>query len=167
VPQVRIPSHYPVVMGQKWKECRMCGGVTQWVTLTFDSGSGEPTEDETLTGATSAATGVVEEVILLTGSWAGGDAAGYVELSSPTGIDAETMQAFSDNELINGSTAGDNCMTADGDGNVKNTGILHPKGNMVFKNGGWYCKWHYAMKYGDERLDEYRPDLSENNRGQE
>ena len=43
----------------------------------------------TITGATSAATAVVSKVILISGTWAGGDAAGWLVLSSQTG----TLQA--------------------------------------------------------------------------
>ncbi len=167
MPQVRIPSRYPAVMGEKWKSCRMCGALMKWVDLAFDAGKVEPTADETLTGATSGATGIVENVIKTSGTWAGQDAAGRIEMSSPTGIDAETLQAFTDNELINGSVAGNYCLTADGAGNAKYTGILHPSSVMVEKDGGWYCKWHYKMKYGKEAIDDWVPDLSEGDRGQE
>lgn len=46
-------------------------------------------EGNTVTGATSAATAVVKRVVLISGSWAGGDAAGRLILSSQTG----TLQA--------------------------------------------------------------------------
>jgi len=166
MPQVRIPSRYPAVMGQKWMACRMCGAYTKWLQLKFDAGITEPTADETLTGATSGHTGVVENVTVVSGSWAANNAAGYVELSSPVGIDAETLQAFTDNETVNGSVGGTNMLTAEGAGNAKYWGILHPKSNMVEKDGGWYCKWHYKMKYGDEESDRATLDLDESDRGQ-
>lgn len=52
-------------------------------------GTYEIAEGNTITGATSAATGVVARVVLTSGTWAGGDAAGWLVLSSQTG----TLQA--------------------------------------------------------------------------
>lgn len=46
-------------------------------------------EGDTITGATSAATATVERVILQSGTWSGGDAAGYLVLSGQSG----TLQA--------------------------------------------------------------------------
>jgi hypothetical protein len=42
-------------------------------------------EGNTITGATSAATAVITRVVLTSGSWAGGDAAGYLVFASQTG----------------------------------------------------------------------------------
>jgi hypothetical protein len=54
--------------------------------LSFTSGgTTEITEGQTITGATSGATAVVARVVLLSGTWAGGDAAGRFILSSQTG----------------------------------------------------------------------------------
>ncbi len=55
-------------------------------TIHFTSGGTyEIVEGNTITGATSAATGVVRRVVLQSGDWAGGDAAGYLTLSGITG----------------------------------------------------------------------------------
>lgn len=55
-------------------------------TLTFTSGgTTEIAEGDTITGATSSATAVVKRVILTSGSWAGGDAAGRFIVYSQTG----------------------------------------------------------------------------------
>lgn len=54
--------------------------------LSFTSGGTiEIVEGNTITGATSAATGVVSRVVLTSGTWAGGNAAGKFILSSQTG----------------------------------------------------------------------------------
>lgn len=53
--------------------------------IDFTSGSTEPSEGDTLTGATSGATAVVQRVVRQSGTWSGGDAAGYLVLRSQTG----------------------------------------------------------------------------------
>lgn len=54
-------------------------------TLTFTSGSREPVAGETVTGATSSATGFVESVTLTSGTWSGGDAAGTIKIRRKSG----------------------------------------------------------------------------------
>lgn len=54
-------------------------------TIDYTSGSGEIFEGDIITGATSGATAMVERVVLQSGDWGGGDAAGYLTLSSITG----------------------------------------------------------------------------------
>lgn len=53
--------------------------------LSFDTGTAEIFEGQTVTGATSGATGVVARVALQDGTWAAGDASGRLILSSTTG----------------------------------------------------------------------------------
>lgn len=54
--------------------------------VAFTSGGPtEPIEGQTVTGATSTATGVIGRVIVTSGTWAGGDAAGRLILKSQTG----------------------------------------------------------------------------------
>lgn len=59
--------------------------VTFGYELEFDTGTIEIAEGSTVTGATSGATGVVDRVVLETGTFAGGDAAGRLILSTVTG----------------------------------------------------------------------------------
>lgn len=55
-------------------------------TIHFNSGGTYTVAvGNTITGATSGATGVVATVTLTSGTWAGGDAAGYLEVTSKTG----------------------------------------------------------------------------------
>ncbi len=76
-----------------------------WV-LDFDSGSTEMTEGDTVTGDTSGATGIVlTDATLGSGTYGGGDAAGYVVLYDVSGT-------FTDNEGLEVSAA--NVATADG-----------------------------------------------------
>ena len=62
--------------------------------IPFDAGSVPIKRGDKVTGGTSTATGVVTGVLLTSGSWALGTAAGYLYIKSQTG-------AFQDNEAIN------------------------------------------------------------------
>lgn len=80
-------------------------------TMAFTSGGTHaPTLDETVTGATSAATGIVADWSVTAGTWAGGDAAGYLYLRQVSG----TFGA----ENLNGSVAGSNFATGAATGDV-------------------------------------------------
>lgn len=89
--------------------------------LSFTSGGTTAiAEGDTITGATSAATGTVGRVILTSGTWAGGDAAGRLILTAQTG----TFQA--ENLDVGAST---NLATIAGD----STAItLQPSGRFEF-----------------------------------
>lgn len=63
-----------------------------WI-LTFDAGSTEIAVDDVVTGGTSGATGIVLAVVLTSGTWGGGDAAGQIVLYNVTGT-------FQDNEAL-------------------------------------------------------------------
>lgn len=153
--------------GEKWYNCELCGGQKyNYVELKFDSGSVEPTEGETLTGATSGDTMVVVSTQLLSGTYGGDDATGIVEGSSPTGVDDDGDWG-TDNEAINGSTGGDNMMTANGEGIQKTYGIMYPKSALVKRDGKYLCKAHYDAKYTSRDRDAYRMDLDESIRSEE
>lgn len=74
--------------------------------LNFNSGSTVFSRGETITGATSGATGVVEFWYVDSGTWGGGDAAGTLYLANVSG----TFQA----EDLNGSTGGNNIASSTG-----------------------------------------------------
>ena len=76
--------------------------------LAFDSGSVEPTIGEKVEEAVGTAEGIIVSYTLSSGSWVGGDAAGYLNIGARYGD-------FTNNEAINGSQSGDDFMTADGD----------------------------------------------------
>ncbi len=56
-----------------------------WATLGFDAGTTEIERGHTITGGTSGATAVVDQVTVASGSWAGNDAAGSLILKNITG----------------------------------------------------------------------------------
>jgi hypothetical protein len=60
--------------------------VTLGKELSFNTGTAVIVDGNTVTGATSGATGVVARVVLQSGTFAGGDAAGRLILSSSTGV---------------------------------------------------------------------------------
>jgi hypothetical protein len=68
--------------------------VTFGKELGFNTGTAQISEGDTVTGATSSATGTVARVVLESGTWAGGDAAGRLILSSDSGTfqSAELLQ---------------------------------------------------------------------------
>lgn len=53
--------------------------------VSFDTGTSEIVEGTTVTGATSGASAVAKRVVVRSGSWAGGDAAGIIVFASVTG----------------------------------------------------------------------------------
>lgn len=67
--------------------------------LYFDTGTAEMSAGNTVTGGTSAATGEVLDVAVESGSWIGGDAAGYLVLFN---VDGDFVD--SENILVGGAT---------------------------------------------------------------
>lgn len=133
-----------------WKTCRVCGSREFKGIVYFDSGSVAPAVAETVTGATTGDTGVIEKVYLRSGTYAGGDAAGCLELTSPTGYELENWTMFQDNENLNGSTSGANFATVNHVGSVVVNGVLYPLGDLVEYRGNYYCKPHFAWRFGHE-----------------
>jgi len=163
--RVNNPAPRRELTGEKYRSCVMCGDYFKRCELYFDSGSTLPVTDETLTGATSTDTMVVTGVSLTSGTWAGGDAVGVVQGKTMTGRDFDSRSHFQDNELINGSTAGNNCMTADGTGAEKIYGRLYPEGEMTLFRGRWYCNQHYSFKWRHKLIDEENFRVDEGDRG--
>ena len=115
--------------------------------LDYTSGSTEFTVGETLTGATGGATGIVVEYALLSGTWGGGDAAGYVWLKQKSG----TFEA----ENLNGSIAGADCATIAGAGSGAVFDIAYSETYSNNKGPGWgsrcFWSWHAValLMYAD------------------
>jgi hypothetical protein len=99
----------------------------------FDSGSTEPKIHDKIRGVTSGATGIVRAVELTSGSWAGGDGAGYIYFRKVTGT-------FQDDENINRvrPTASSNIATINGtiQGNMSTTFVVKdPDGTETANEG--------------------------------
>ena len=162
------------LLRDKWKPCRLCGALSIYAEIFFDSGSVEPTVDETLTGDTSTHTGVVVNVTVTDGAWDDDDAEGWVEIDTLTGADMEAWTIFQDNETVTGSVGGSDMFTvnsplSDQKGFVKVYGILHPKANTVKGDDGhWYCQEHYQFRQRRKDTDDAKVDAKEwRDRGRE
>lgn len=77
---------------------------TQDQRLNFTNGSKVFTVGRVLTGSTSHAHGTIKTLVLSSGSWTSGDAAGYIIISTVTGVFA--VETITDNGIIPGSATG-------------------------------------------------------------
>jgi len=152
--------------GDKWVSCDICGPGYLYARLRFTSGSVEPTLGETLTGADSGATGVVNRVHLESGSYADGDATGEVLLVDVTGFNLRQWECFYAEEQINGSTGGVDMMTAEADHNgiLSRQGRIYPERETVLYKGKRYCLSHYHQMVPKRQLDETKVDITEGDR---
>lgn len=142
--------------GAKWYECVLCGTKRTKVLVHFDSGSVAPTTGETITGATSTDTFVVEGYTLISGTFAGGDAVGVIEGKTPTGYDDNNLEVFTNNENLNGSVAGANFATVNGIGAVQISGRLIPDSKIIEYQGKNYCQDHFRFMFENTWEDEAR-----------
>lgn len=154
------PWPRPDLQGEKYRPCVWCGNTSVIYELAFDSGSVAPTVGETLTGATSGDTAVVVSSNLYSGTYAGGDAEGAIELSGGTGVD-DNGYIFSDNETLNGSVGGTNMLTAQGVGSRHVYGRLYPESELTERDGRLYCKEHYAWVFSVKDWCEQTVDVQE------
>jgi hypothetical protein len=147
--------------GDKYFPCHICGPEKTWAVVHFDSGSVAPTVGETVTGATTADTGVIDTVTLSSGSYAGGDAVGVIVLSSVTGYSRDTSLVFQDNEALTGSTSGADFATVNGVTGVTRNGRLYPEWATVEYDGRRYCNAHFPWRYRREWEDDSKIDITE------
>ena len=106
-------------------------------SLTFTSGGTyEPAEGETVTGATSGATGVIRRVVLRDGGWGAGDAQGSITLQTQTGT-------FVAENLNIGANL--NVMSISGNSTVN---ALPPGGRYEFINHNFYGSSGFLRMYG-------------------
>lgn len=162
-PPIRLRDFPAKIRGEKMLVCRLCGTEHIRICLLFTSGSVEPQTDEVLTEPVSGATGTVVEVVLVSGTWAGGDAAGEVYLSSPSGQDTVQNSWGTDGEDIDGSVGGSAILTMT-TGILQLSEIRYPLSFMQKFQGAWYCRPHaeYKRKTWHKLKDpDYRVDVSE------
>ncbi len=76
-----------------------------WAFVAFTGGSTEPSLGDTIWGDTSDENGTLEFLSLESGTWGGGDAAGYMLLSNLTGVVGDWTSG--EDFTANTSTAGD------------------------------------------------------------
>ena len=164
--EFRLPlrSDYPDVAGAKWDECVLCGTKRIKVLVHFDSGSAVPIVGETITGATSGDTFVVEGYTIVSGAIGTGDAAGVIQGKTPTGYDSINLEIFQNDENLNSTTPGNNFATVNGIGAVQISGRLIPDSDMVVYKGKKYCKAHFRFMFRREWEDDARIDSGEGDR---
>lgn len=158
----RLPlySDFDRNAGSKWYECCMCGPKRVRGLVHFDSGSVTPTVNETVTGATSADTGVIEGYVIISGTVGAGDAVGIINLKTLTGYDDLDLGIFQDNENLNGSISGDNFATVNKTGAVQISGRLIPDSEIVEYQGKDYCRPHFLFKFRRQWEDEAKIDTA-------
>ena len=150
------------IRNEKWHTCHLCSGdAYKRVEVKFTTGSTEIEEDETLTGDTSTDSGTVSEVELVSGTWAGGDAAGYIELENAVGVDDRLWG--SEDETLTASGGG--TATLDGYGIEKSYGILYPLSYLTKYEGHWLCREHYNFRAIPKERDKQRIKVDESDRG--
>ena len=91
---------------EEW--CSVFIDTTPVFSVPFYGGSSEIIVGETVTGATSGATGIVTLVVVTGGTWAGGDAEGYILIDTVSGV-------LENDEDINGSMSGLDAAEVNGD----------------------------------------------------
>lgn len=136
------------------KIIRSVSGAQPWTggeirSLNFTSGGTVAfTKGESLTGATSGATGYVVDYYVGSGTWAGGDAAGVVYLSLP-GISVTTATAFQA-EALTGSVSGTDCATASGAATALTLSIDNALTYSANKGAGWTIEnaYHHGVLKG-------------------
>ena len=90
---------------------------------------------------------MLDKYVLVSGTFAGGDAAGVFILSSPAGYDDGNLEIFTKDETLNGSTSGAGMAVATNTGAVQITGRLIPDTDLVEYEGKKYCQPHYKFKF--------------------
>jgi hypothetical protein len=150
---------YPVkgVENERYYACCMCEPWHTYYELRFDAGSTAATVGETITGATSLDTGVVVTATLESGTYAGGNAVGTLELSGVTGM-LDSL-AFNDNETLTGSSTF--VGVADGRGIEKVYGLRYPEGSTVERDGRRYCSFHALLRFRKKDMDAEFIDVEE------
>lgn len=108
--------------------------------IPFDGGSNEIKVGDVVTGHTSGATGVVTGISLQSGSWAGGDAAGYLDIKTKTG----TFQ--NDEELwVNGAKAALSNTGVTGDAHKRLLGVWAFASGVAISTNGQSITWDHKM----------------------
>lgn len=150
--------------GEKWDFCCLCGSKQIRALVHFDSGSVTPTDGETITGATSGDTIVMDNYVLISGTFAGGDAVGIIEGTSPTGYDDVNLEIFQNDEALNGSTSGDDFATVNKIGAIQISGRMVADSDLVEYQGKKYCRAHFKFKFKTDFWEDFKVDQTEGDR---
>ncbi|MCV0395478.1 MAG: hypothetical protein K5872_22280 [Rhizobiaceae bacterium] len=113
--------------GAMWKASAVgWQGQTFGSYITFSSGTAEYVEGDVLVGGTSGATATINRVVLRSGSYSAGDAAGYVVINDP-------VAAFQSGETATSTSSGSATLSAE-----PQRVNLHPGGRYSFVEHNFY-----------------------------
>jgi hypothetical protein len=158
---LKVPDAKNDASGSKYFTCALCGGSYTQVEIPFSSGSVVPTDGETLTGATSGATAVVDNVKLISGAW-DGTATGIIWATSPTGIDFDTGHWGTEDEAVTGETTAR--FNIDGYGHKKSYGRYYSEDDIVERDGVFLCGAHNSARWNFRDLNESVIDIDKGDR---
>jgi hypothetical protein len=106
----------------------------------------------------SGDTAYVERYTVTSGSFAAGDAAGVIEATVPTGYDENNLEIFTNDENLDGASAGTSFATVNGIGAVQISGRLFA--DTVEYEGKRYCVPHFRMKFEKTWADDAKIDTT-------
>ena len=164
---LKIPDAINLASGKKYYTCRLCGASYDEMELPYKLGGTAPVVGETITGATSGATAVVDNIKLISGAW-DGTAAGILWCTSPSAFDFDTGHWGYVNpttgvgEAITGSTAAS--FTLDGYGHKKSYGRYYPEDEIVERDGTYLCLAHDQARHSFKDKDEIDANIDEGDR---
>ena len=154
-----IRTVYPDRTESPQRSCTLCGG-PRIIKAEFKFKTGTtaaPAVGATITCGTSGDTGVVESVELYSGAWASNTAAGYINMTSPTGLDDDGYWG----EDAETATYSGGSVVLDGNGYMKAHGLLYPESDMIKFRGKWYCRPHFEFRWRQKLRDERKFKLEE------
>lgn len=171
MPTLHIRYPWPTKSHQAYGTCALCGPKQILFELRFTTGTQAPVADETLTGGTSGDTGVVNkrtrsddvvitELVLESGTWAGGDAAGFVVMKDCTGVtddEDDGRHCFSAGESVTGDSGA--AFTTEDVAVEKVYMIPWPKSKLYKYEGKWYCPYHFRFRSHHKELDKEKINL--------
>lgn len=74
-------------------------------------------------------------------------ATGTITMSSVTGTSSDKLTAFEKDDVISGSVSGPGILTLSEVAIYKNYGRMYPDSELAFRDGHYWCRPHYDMKY--------------------
>ena len=158
---LKIPDAINLASGKKYYTCRLCGASYDEMELPYKLGGTAPVVGETITGATSGATAVVDNIKLISGAW-DGTAAGILWCTSPSAFDFDTGHWGTKNEVVTSSTGS---FTLDGYGHKKSYGRYYPEDEIVERDGTYLCLAHNSARWNFKDKNEQNIEIDEGDRG--
>lgn len=172
MPKLYIKYPWPTKSHKAYGTCALCSPPARRLfELRFKTGSVEPVADETLTGGSSGDTGIINtetrgdavvitEVILESGTWAGGDAVGFLVMNTCTGITDDSddgRHCFEQDEAVTGDSGA--TLVAEDVAVEKVYMIPWPKTMLYKYEGKWLCPYHFEFRSYHKELDKVKINL--------